>query len=70
MTDSRDAMSEKRQELSPKLRGYGEGVIDGFAAAKELVSKQTNGVFTLNEPREIAEWRARLERAKAERKGR
>lgn len=54
----------RKQELGDKLQGYGEGVIHGWEAAAKAVSETTNGLFTLQEPREITEWRARLKRAR------
>lgn len=52
-----------RQELSEKLAGYGQGIIHGWQTAADAVSEATNGLFTLQEPREISEWRARLKRS-------
>ncbi|MEM8822018.1 MAG: hypothetical protein AAGF30_00260 [Pseudomonadota bacterium] len=54
----------RRQEMSDKLTGYGEGVVHGWEAAARAVSYATNGLFTLQETREIKEWRARLARSK------
>lgn len=56
-------MDDRKQEMDAKLRGYGEGVIHGFTAAKQMVSDLTNGLLTLNEPNEVAQWRERLKRA-------
>lgn len=53
-----------RQELFDELSGYGEGVIHGWEAAAKAVSEATNGLFTLQETREVSEWRARLKRSK------
>lgn len=53
----------KRQELSPVVKGYNEGLIHGFELAKSLVSERTGGLFTLVEPDEIREARARKARS-------
>lgn len=59
-----EAQRPIRQELSDKLSGYGEGVIHGWEAAAAQVADATNGLFTLNEPREVTEWRRRLKRSR------
>ena len=51
-----------RVEVSEKLKGYGEGIIHGWEMAAAEVAKATNGLFTLNEPPEIAHWRERNKR--------
>lgn len=54
----------RKQELSPVVKGYNEGLIHGFELAAELVADRTNGLFTLVEPRTITEARARKVRSK------
>lgn len=54
----------KKQELSPVVKGYTEGMIHGFELAAQLVSERTNGLFTLIEPSEITEARARKARSR------
>jgi hypothetical protein len=54
----------KRQDLSPVVRGYNEGLIDGFARAAKMVEERTNGLLTLVEPRDIQEARARKARSR------
>lgn len=58
-----DAYAPPRQEISPKMHAYGEGVIHGFEAASQQVSDLTGGLFSLNEPAEVTAWRERLKRA-------
>lgn len=53
---------QPKVDVSEKLKGYGEGIIHGWEAAAAEVAKATNGLFTLNEPREISEWRERIKR--------
>lgn len=52
----------RKQEVSQKLKGYGEGIIHGWETAAAEVAKATNGLFTLNEPPEISQWRERNKR--------
>jgi hypothetical protein len=42
--------------LSEKSRGYAEGVVAGFDAAKLQVEKLTGGALTLNAPKFVKEW--------------
>ncbi len=55
---------EKRQSVSPKVAGYTEGVVHGWEAAAVAVAEATNGLFTLQEPPQIAAYRERLKRYK------
>jgi len=54
----------KKQEFSPVVRGYNEGLIHGFESAARLVEEMTNGLLTLVEPRDIQEARARKARSR------
>lgn len=42
--------------LSDKSRGYAEGVVAGFAAARQAVENLTGGLVTLNMPDEVRQW--------------
>lgn len=57
------ASRTRKQELSPIVKGYNEGIIHGFELAAELVADRTNGLFTLVEPRTITEARERKKRS-------
>ncbi len=56
----------RKQEVSPKLMGYAEGVVHGWEEAARLVSEKTGGLFTLQEPANITAYRDRLKRYKKE----
>lgn len=58
------AASPRKQEMSAKLAGYGEGILHGYAIAQQQIESITGGAITLNPPREVMEWEARLKRAR------
>lgn len=49
-------MSGRYDHLSEKSRGYAEGVVAGFAAARDAVEKLTGGLLTLQMPQKVREW--------------
>jgi len=61
---------ERKQRITSKLQGYGEGVVHGWETAAAKVAEATNGLFTLQEPSEVTEWRRRLKRSVVEDYGR
>lgn len=58
------AQKTRKQEMSPLLKGYNEGLIHGFQRAAKQVEELTNGILTLVEPRDIKEARARKDRSR------
>ena len=54
-------MDVKRKQIA-----YGEGVIDGFGEAQEIIRNITSGHLLLQEPSEVTGWRSRISKLRDE----